>query len=113
MPAGQRLAWSTTDKAKWRDTSARSVRTADLPLHDPPAVRLTAQPEGEAFRVTVVNAPPAISTRWQATGHVAGDGGEVVWRPSSTADQVRVAVRSRGGVAVVSLRAKDLPGRKA
>jgi hypothetical protein len=45
----------------------------------------------------------AVSTRWEAEGAVEGDGLEVLWLPSGPHDRLRLAVRSRGGVAVVSL----------
>ena len=48
-----------------------------------------------------------MSTRWEADGEVTGNGIEVRWRPSDAADRVRVAIRSRGGVAVLSLRADE------
>ena len=47
-------------------------------------------------------------TRWEADGDVDGEGREVTWRPASASDQLRLAVRSAGGVAVVALRARDV-----
>jgi anaerobic magnesium-protoporphyrin IX monomethyl ester cyclase len=89
----------------WRDTAPRrAVRSDDVPLFDPPDVRLSAVREGDAVRVTLVGGPAAIGTRWQAEGDIDGDGREVVWRPSSDADLLSVAVRGRGGVSVVSIR---------
>ena len=89
----------------WRDTAPRrAVRSDDVPLFDPPEVRLSAVREGDVVRVTLVGGPAAIGTRWQAEGDVDGDGREVVWKPSSDADLLSVAVRARGGVSVVSIR---------
>lgn len=93
----------------WRDTAPRrAARSDDVPLFDPPDVRLSAVREGGAVRVTLAGGPAAIGTRWQAEGDVDGDGREVVWKPSSDADLLSVAVRSRGGVSVVSLRVSDV-----
>ncbi len=91
---------------QWRDSSPRDgIRTRDLPLDDPPAPVLAAQREGELVRVTIRGVSVPFSTRWECDGKVHGDGPEVTWTPRSEHDQLRVAVRSRGGVAVVTLRA--------
>jgi anaerobic magnesium-protoporphyrin IX monomethyl ester cyclase len=91
---------------QWRDSGpSLSVRTTDLPLADPPAPELRATREGDLVRVTITNVHVPFRTRWQCDGIVHGDGAEVAWTPKSEHDQLRVAVRSRGGVAVVSLRA--------
>jgi hypothetical protein len=39
---------------------------------------------------------------------VEGSGPEVLWAPADADDQIRVAVRTRGGVAIAALRARDL-----
>jgi hypothetical protein len=52
---------------------------------------------------------PSLSTRWEADGEVSGEGREVMWRPASRSDQLRLAVRTDDGVAVVSLRAREVP----
>jgi hypothetical protein len=93
----------------WRDTAPRrAVRSDDLPFHDPPDVRLSAVREGDAVRVTIVGGPAAIGTRWQADGAVDGDEREVLWTPADDGDLLSVAVRTRGGVSVVSLRSRDV-----
>ncbi|RLB49103.1 MAG: hypothetical protein DRJ42_21710 [Deltaproteobacteria bacterium] len=55
------------------------------------------------MHVQIEGGPEAIGTRWQAEGDVEGDGRTVLWRPSDPDDRLRVAVRTEGGVAVVSL----------
>ncbi len=93
---------------QWFDTSPKAtVRTVDLPLFEPPKPSLSARREGDIVRVSLdVNGVPA-STRWEAQGDVIGSGAEVCWRPSGACDRLRVAVRTRGGVAVISLRADE------
>ncbi len=91
---------------QWRDSSPQeAIRTRDLPLDDPPAPTLSAQRDGEVVRVAITGVHVPFSTRWECDGVVYGDGPEVAWTPRSEHDQLRVAVRSRGGVAVVTLRA--------
>lgn len=91
---------------QWRDSSPQtSIRTDDLPLHDPPGPELVARRDGENVHVSITGVNVPFSTRWEADGSVHGDGPEVVWAPKTDDDQLRVAVRSRGGVAVVTLRA--------
>jgi radical SAM superfamily enzyme YgiQ (UPF0313 family) len=93
---------------QWFDTSPKTtVRTVDLPLYDPPRPKLTARREGEDVVVGVDGITTLVSTRWEAEGDVIGDGLEIRWRPSGPADRVRVAIRSRGGVAVLSLKAAE------
>ncbi|HZF52782.1 MAG TPA: hypothetical protein VE093_29200, partial [Polyangiaceae bacterium] len=97
---------------QWFDTSPKTTaRTVDLPLFDPPRPSLTARREGEEVVVSIGGLTTPISTRWEADGDVIGDGPEVRWRPLGPADRVRVAIRSRGGVAVLSLRAEDAKPR--
>ncbi|MCB9595038.1 MAG: B12-binding domain-containing radical SAM protein [Sandaracinaceae bacterium] len=91
---------------QWRDSApANTLRTADLPMTNPPAPRLRATRADELVRVTIDGVREPFSTRWESDGDVDGDGPEVAWRPASETDQLRVAVRTRGGVAVVTLRA--------
>lgn len=93
---------------QWFDTSPKgTVRTIDLPLFDPPKPKLSARREGDIVHVTVDTRGVPASTRWEAEGDVIGSGLSVEWRPSGACDRIRVAVRTRGGVAVVSLRAED------
>ena len=93
---------------QWFDTSPKTtVRTVDLPLFDPPRLKLSARREGDRVHVQLEGASVPVSTRWEADGDVNGNGLEASWRPSGEADRVRVAIRSRGGVAVLSLRADE------
>src|SRR5262249_27540607 len=99
---------------QWRDSSPQqSIRTGDLPLEDPPAPELRARRDGDLVRVSVLDVHVPFSTRWECDGRVFGDGPEIAWTPRSEHDQLRVAVRSRGGVAVVTLRAQDVRDRGA
>jgi hypothetical protein len=94
---------------RFHDTSPRrAVRTNDLPLFHPPQVKIQAVREGAQVVATLRGHGPGMSTRWQSDGEIDGDGSHVLWTPLSGDDQLRVAVRSTGGVAVVSIRAADL-----
>ncbi len=96
--------------AQWRDTAPRAaLRSRDLPLFDPPRVSLRSERSGERIRVSLVGGPAAVSTRWRSRGAIEGEGREVLWTPDGATDQIRVAVRSTGGVAVVTLRAGSVP----
>jgi radical SAM superfamily enzyme YgiQ (UPF0313 family) len=97
---------------QWRDTSPRrAVRSADLPFSDPPEVRLHARWEGDVIVARLEGGPDGVGLRWEGDGSIEGEGREVRWRPGSTPDDtLRVAVRSRGGLALVSLRARAVPG---
>ncbi|MEZ4339739.1 MAG: hypothetical protein R3B82_24225 [Sandaracinaceae bacterium] len=89
-----------------RDSAPQNtLRTDDLPLTDPPSPRLVARREEERVLVRIDGVRDAFSTRWESDGAVEGDGPEVAWTPASDVDHIRVAVRTRGGVAVVTLRA--------
>ena len=92
---------------QWRDTMPRNaLRTDDLPLTDPPRPRLVAERGADQLvRVVVDGVSVPFTARWESDGVVEGDGAEIAWRPASGFDQLRVAVRTRGGVAVVTLRA--------
>jgi len=94
---------------RFHDTSPRrAVRSNDLPLFHAPQVKLEAARDGAQVAVTLRGLGRGMSTRWQSDGEIEGDGARVVWTPCSPDDQLRVAVRSKGGVAVVSLRAVDI-----
>lgn len=94
---------------QWRDSAPRdAIRTADLPLALPPAPELRARRDGELVRVTIEGVREAFGTRWEAEGAIDGDGPSVAWRPASSEDQLAVAVRTKGGVAVVTLRASSV-----
>ncbi len=49
---------------------------------------------------------PEPSVRRESEGLVEGAAREIRWRPAAEDDQLRVGVRTRGGVAVATLRAK-------
>jgi len=93
---------------QWFDTAPKAaVRSTDLPLFDPPQPSLRATRQShEELHVRVECAAP-ITTRWEADGTVVGKGNEVTWRPRRDSDRIRVAVRSAGGVAVLSLQASE------
>jgi len=94
---------------QWQDTTPkRSARTDDLPLFEPPTMALHATRDGARVVVTLAGGPEAISTRWQAEGEIIGDGRAIEWIPSSSEDHLRVAIRSKGGVAVIALRAVEV-----
>lgn len=91
---------------QWFDTSPKTtVRTVDLPLFDPPKLKLVARREDDCVHVRLEGATCAVSTRWEGDGIVQGDGLEAEWRPVGPTDRVRVGIRSRGGVSILSLRA--------
>jgi hypothetical protein len=95
----------------WANTSPRrAVRTRDLPLWDPPGIRLQSRANGDAVRVRLCSEPQSMSLRWESTGDIEGEGREVTWRPASPDDQLRVAVRTEGGVAITALRARHAGG---
>jgi len=103
-PDGDRVAVT----GHFRDTAARARRSEDLPLFYPPVVSLKAAVEERGIRVTLLGGPDAIGHRWEGDGIIEGEGREVLWQPEADEDQIRVGVRSRGGVAVASLRKKDV-----
>jgi hypothetical protein len=74
------VATSVPSRAQWRDTAPRRTRRSDdLPLCDPPAVRLVATAAPRGVLVRIVGGPEAISTRWESDGAIDGDGREVLW----------------------------------
>jgi radical SAM superfamily enzyme YgiQ (UPF0313 family) len=96
---------------QWFDTSPKTaVRTVDLPLFDPPRLQLKARREGELLQVSLEGATVPVSTRWEAEGEITGSGLTVRWSPLGPKDRVRVAIRSRGGVAILSLQADAAEG---
>ncbi len=97
---------------QWRDTTPRTVeRARELPLACPPEISLEASRDGEFVRVLLRGATvDTAGMRWQASGRIEGEGTEVRWRPSSIDDALRVAVRTRGGVSIASVRAREVRG---
>jgi hypothetical protein len=93
----------------WRDSSPRrSIRSTDLPLFRPPSIRLRATPVDGHVRVSVEGCDEPMGLRWKADGTVTGEGESVEWLPSSPQDQICVAARTKGGIAIASLRASEL-----
>jgi hypothetical protein len=109
-PEGLRRADRSIPSERWRDTGPRRARRSpDLPLFQPPVIALVATRLDDRVRVAIEGDGEPIGTRWQSDGAITGDGGAVEWIPASDDDQIRVAARTRGGVAIASLRAADLP----
>ena len=99
--------------AHWTDTTPRrSPRARDLPLCLPPEVRVEGEWVDGAVRVRLTGADEPLTIRWQSEGEVTGTDRQVTWTPSSDADQLNVAVRSRDGVAVAELRLNQVCGRR-
>jgi len=93
---------------RWRETGpAAPLRSADLPMHRPPVVSLDASREADGLRVALRAGPDEMTIRWEGDGTIEGDGREVRWTPASPTDRLRVAVRTKGGIAVVSLGVRD------
>jgi hypothetical protein len=91
---------------QWRDTTPRrAMRSNDLAMHAPPVVSLSARREEGIVHVRLLGGPEQISLRWEGDGTIEGDGRDVRWTPSTPTDQIRVAIRSAGGIAIVALRA--------
>ncbi len=88
----------------WRDTSpAYAARTADLPMFAPPKPQLVARRQGKSLYVELLGVDEPASTRWESEGQINGLGRNVRWTPKNEKDRLRAAVRTRGGVAVISL----------
>ena len=97
----------------WANTApARMKRSQDLPLCLCPEVRLAGEWQGGKIVARLAGVSGTFGARWQAQGQVEGEGGEVLWTPSSDEDQLDVAVRTRDGVAITSLRLGNTAGRK-
>ncbi len=98
---------------QWRDTTPKRARRSEaVALYAPPDASLAAE-RGDGFvRVKLRIGDAPASTRWEGDGTITGDGTEVRWEPASGDDQLRVAVRTRGGVAVLAMRASDVDRRR-
>ncbi len=94
---------------QWRDSSPKMAeRSRDVGLYAPPTVRLVvAERTDDGLKVRIEGGPAAIGTRWESDGEVEGDGRSLLWRPRDDDDRLRVAVRSEGGVAIVSISARE------
>jgi len=94
---------------QWRDTAPRrSRRDEAVALYAPPDASLAVERVEGGVRVQVRLGEALASTRWEGDGRITGEGREVRWEPGGADDQLRVAVRTRGGVAVLALRACDV-----
>ena len=95
---------------RWRETSPRrSVRSPTLALSAPPEASLAARADDDgAVRVEVVGVGAGLSARWEGDGEIVADGAVARWRPTGAGDQIRVALRTHHGVAVLALRACDV-----
>ncbi len=93
---------------QWVDTGARrAAKSRDLPLYEPPEIEIAAVRVGDAIEATLRGAPDGAAFRWEAEGPIDGAERTVRWTPAEGADDaLRVAVRTRGGISVASLRAK-------
>lgn len=92
----------------WRETMPkRTTRSRDLPLSDAPEIALTAIRHGEAVDATVRVEEP-VSLRWQARGRIEGEAQTVRWFPADEEDRLVVAVRSKQGLALASVRARQV-----
>ncbi|MBN2195184.1 MAG: radical SAM protein [Polyangiaceae bacterium] len=102
-----RAAGSLAVVDAWRSTAPRRARRSeDLPFFAPPEIRLHARRVGDRIEATLVGGETEMSIRWEGEGVIEGAEREIRWRPVSPDDQLRVGVRTRGGVAVATLRAK-------
>lgn len=98
----------------WRNTSPkRASRTRDLPLCEPPEVVLAGRVDGDRVEVILKGGPLSMTIRWECLGEIEGSDRRVSWRPHSEDDQLRAAVRTAGGVAVITLRAADIGYKSA
>jgi len=79
-----------------------AARSQDLPMHAPPSLVLAVSGAGQERLVRVHGVPEGASVRYEVSGGaIEGEGSSVAWRGATAGDQVRVAVRASGGVAVV------------
>jgi anaerobic magnesium-protoporphyrin IX monomethyl ester cyclase len=101
MPGGQ----DTATHEHWANTApVRMKRSQDLPLCLCPEVHLRGEWKEGKILASLSGVSGTFGVRWQAQGQVEGEGDAILWTPSSDEDQLDVAVRTRDGVAVTSLR---------
>ncbi len=91
---------------QWRESSNQHFRSRDLPLFAPPRAEIKGEREGESLRL-FLKTQGAVSTTWRGEGRIEGDGLEISWWPEHPDDQIRVAIRSTGGVMIKAHRARD------
>ena len=95
----------------WRNSGPRRLlRSGDLALFDPPTVRVQGKLEAGQVQVQLLSDDGNVSLRWQSEGSVQGEGPCVTWSPASIDDALCVVARGAGGIAVATLRARDVPG---
>ncbi|MCK6545547.1 B12-binding domain-containing radical SAM protein [Myxococcota bacterium] len=91
---------------RWTDSAPRRAsRSRELALWDPPELVLEATRDGATI-VVDVKTSALVSLKAEARGGIDGDGPTYRWTPADADDRLRVAARSRGGVAIASLGAK-------
>ncbi len=109
LPAGSEAA----TREHWANTApVRMKRSQDLPLALCPEVRLHGEWKEGKVLARLSGVSGTFGLRWQAQGKVEGEGGEILWTPSSDEDQLDVAVRTLDGVAVTSLRLGQTRGKR-
>jgi hypothetical protein len=109
LPGGSEAA----TREHWANTApVRMKRSQDLPLSLCPEVRLRGEWKAEKVLARLSGVSGTFGLRWQAQGKVEGEGGEILWTPSSDEDQLDVAVRTLDGVAVTSLRLGQTRGKR-
>jgi anaerobic magnesium-protoporphyrin IX monomethyl ester cyclase len=97
----------------WANTApVRMKRSQDLPLCLCPEVSLRGEWKDGKVLARLSGVSGSFGLRWQAQGKVEGEGGEILWTPSSDEDQLDVAVRTHDGVAVTSLRLDQTRGKR-
>lgn len=100
---------SAFNTGHFRDTrTRRTIRSPELPLYDPPDIQLSATRERDQVRVCIAGIEGPVNTLWESRGRIEGKGLQLCWKPEGRDDQLRVAIRSHGGVTVAALRAKDV-----
>lgn len=115
--AGRRDALNLPRRAlplidQWRETTPkRSRRDAVVALYAPPDASLAVTRGEGHVRVSVDTGGEPASARWEGDGAITEEGVVARWAPAGPEDQLRVAVRTRGGVAVLALRACEVERR--
>jgi radical SAM superfamily enzyme YgiQ (UPF0313 family) len=110
-PPDQGVGDASSMLDQMRDTGPRrAVRSDDLPLFDPPGVNLLASRTADGIRVTIACDADPVTCRLETDGRLEQlvEGQVILWRPESAMDQLRVGIRSEGGVTIKALRAKDV-----
>ena len=106
--ARSRRAACSSSTSGWTPRRSAPCAPRICPCSIPPEIRVSATRVGDEIHARLEGAPPGATTRWEAAGEVESDGHTARWTPDPADDALRVAVRSRGGVAVVSVRARSV-----